>query len=170
MLARVPQALAEVGLEGMERARSRKLSGGQQQRLALAGALVSFLGWALDVPRLADWFDRGIATQANTALGLTFASLGLVLAALRHRTCAGVCGVLATAVGAATLLEWIFGIAPGFDQWLIFNREWGRGGIVYVGRMGIPASASLTGTGRRVNIPARCISITASQTGRAGPA
>ena len=39
MLARVPQALAEVGLEGMERTRSRKLSGGQQQRLALAGAL-----------------------------------------------------------------------------------------------------------------------------------
>ena len=36
---RVPQALTEVGLEGMERARSRKLSGGQQQRLALAGAL-----------------------------------------------------------------------------------------------------------------------------------
>ena len=39
MRDRVPQVLAEVGLEGMERARSRKLSGGQQQRLALAGAL-----------------------------------------------------------------------------------------------------------------------------------
>jgi energy-coupling factor transporter ATP-binding protein EcfA2 len=36
---RVPEVLAEVGLGGMERARSRKLSGGQQQRLALAGAL-----------------------------------------------------------------------------------------------------------------------------------
>lgn len=39
MRARVPQALAEVGLAGTERARSRRLSGGQQQRLALAGAL-----------------------------------------------------------------------------------------------------------------------------------
>jgi energy-coupling factor transport system ATP-binding protein len=39
MRERVPDALAEVALEGMERARSRKLSGGQQQRLALAGAL-----------------------------------------------------------------------------------------------------------------------------------
>ena len=39
MRDRVPEALAEVGLEGMGRARSRKLSGGQQQRLALAGAL-----------------------------------------------------------------------------------------------------------------------------------
>jgi len=36
---RVPEVLAEVGLAGLERARSRKLSGGQQQRLALAGAL-----------------------------------------------------------------------------------------------------------------------------------
>jgi energy-coupling factor transport system ATP-binding protein len=39
MRLRVPEALAEVGLGGMERSRSRKLSGGQQQRLALAGAL-----------------------------------------------------------------------------------------------------------------------------------
>ncbi|HSL76473.1 MAG TPA: ATP-binding cassette domain-containing protein [Candidatus Limnocylindrales bacterium] len=39
MRERVPQVLAEVGLEGTERARSRRLSGGQQQRLALAGAL-----------------------------------------------------------------------------------------------------------------------------------
>ncbi len=39
MHARVPVALAEVGLDGQERRRSRHLSGGQQQRLALAGAL-----------------------------------------------------------------------------------------------------------------------------------
>jgi energy-coupling factor transporter ATP-binding protein EcfA2 len=39
MRARVPDVLAEVGLEGLERQRSRRLSGGEQQRLALAGAL-----------------------------------------------------------------------------------------------------------------------------------
>jgi energy-coupling factor transport system ATP-binding protein len=39
METRVPEALASVGLGGMERRRSRRLSGGQQQRLALAGAL-----------------------------------------------------------------------------------------------------------------------------------
>lgn len=39
MHARVPVALSEVGLGGLERSRSRRLSGGQQQRLALAGAL-----------------------------------------------------------------------------------------------------------------------------------
>ena len=39
MRDRVPQALAEVGLGGLERRRSRRLSGGQQQRLALGGVL-----------------------------------------------------------------------------------------------------------------------------------
>jgi energy-coupling factor transport system ATP-binding protein len=37
MRRRVPEALADVGLEGMERRRPTSLSGGQQQRLALAG-------------------------------------------------------------------------------------------------------------------------------------
>ncbi len=39
MRERVPDALAQVGLAGLERRRSRRLSGGEQQRLALAGAL-----------------------------------------------------------------------------------------------------------------------------------
>jgi energy-coupling factor transporter ATP-binding protein EcfA2 len=39
MQARIPEVLAETGLQGLEWGRSRRLSGGQQQRLALAGAL-----------------------------------------------------------------------------------------------------------------------------------
>lgn len=39
MLARVPEAIVEAGLRGLERRRSNRLSGGQQQRLALAGVL-----------------------------------------------------------------------------------------------------------------------------------
>lgn len=39
MRARIPEALAEVGLTGLERRRTTSLSGGQQQRLALAGAM-----------------------------------------------------------------------------------------------------------------------------------
>src|SRR5439155_27341955 len=35
--ARVPEALADVGLGGFERRRPNRLSGGEQQRLALAG-------------------------------------------------------------------------------------------------------------------------------------
>ncbi len=41
MRARVPAALAEVGLEGLGRRRPNTLSGGQQQRLALAGVLAA---------------------------------------------------------------------------------------------------------------------------------
>jgi energy-coupling factor transport system ATP-binding protein len=39
MRERVPEVLGVVGLDGLERERSRRLSGGQQQRLALAGAM-----------------------------------------------------------------------------------------------------------------------------------
>jgi energy-coupling factor transporter ATP-binding protein EcfA2 len=39
MLGRVPEALAAMGLGGLERRRPVRLSGGQQQRLALAGVL-----------------------------------------------------------------------------------------------------------------------------------
>jgi len=39
MRRRVPEAIAEAGLTGLERRRANRLSGGQQQRLALAGVL-----------------------------------------------------------------------------------------------------------------------------------
>jgi energy-coupling factor transport system ATP-binding protein len=51
MLARVPEALQEVGLVGLERSRSIRLSGGQQQRLALGGVLAALPGiLVLDEP------------------------------------------------------------------------------------------------------------------------
>jgi energy-coupling factor transport system ATP-binding protein len=51
MLARVPAAIAETGLGGLERRRSNRLSGGQQQRLALAGVLAPWPGiLVLDEP------------------------------------------------------------------------------------------------------------------------
>jgi energy-coupling factor transporter ATP-binding protein EcfA2 len=41
MVQRVPEAIAEAGLAGLERRRANRLSGGQQQRLALAGVLAA---------------------------------------------------------------------------------------------------------------------------------
>ena len=51
MRARVPDALAAVGLAGFEHRRSRHLSGGEQQRLALAGVMAARPGvLVLDEP------------------------------------------------------------------------------------------------------------------------
>jgi PAS domain S-box-containing protein len=111
---------------------------------AFVGALASFCAWMLDVPRLADWLDRGISIQPNTALAVGLAGLGLVAAASRRRLTAVLLGLAVTSIGGATLTEWITGIAPGFDRWFTFDREWGREGTVFTGRMGIPASVSLT--------------------------
>jgi energy-coupling factor transporter ATP-binding protein EcfA2 len=76
MRARIPQALAEVGLAGMEQERSRRLSGGQQQRLALAGALAPRPGLlVLDEPT-ANLDGEGAAVLMRT------------LAAIRERRAA----------------------------------------------------------------------------------
>ena len=51
MRARIPEALSQAGLAGLERRRTTRLSGGQQQRLALAGALAPDCGvLVLDEP------------------------------------------------------------------------------------------------------------------------
>ena len=73
MRARVAEALAEVGLRGLNRHRSRRLSGGQQQRLALAGVLAAQPGvLVLDEPTAnldpagADAFLERIRTLGRT--------------------------------------------------------------------------------------------------------
>jgi energy-coupling factor transport system ATP-binding protein len=78
MRARVPEALAEVGLAGLERRRPTRLSGGEQQRLALAGALAPRPGVLvfdeptanLDPPGARAFFERLAAIRAARAATL----------------------------------------------------------------------------------------------------
>lgn len=71
MRRRVPEALAEAGLDGLGRRRSRRLSGGQQQRLALAGVLAALPGVLmldeptanLDPPGAAAFLERVAAIR-----------------------------------------------------------------------------------------------------------
>ncbi len=80
MLARVPEALREVRLEGFERRRTSRLSGGEQQRVALGGVLAALPGiLVLDEPTAnldprgtADFFARlaAIKSQGDTSIVL----------------------------------------------------------------------------------------------------
>jgi PAS domain S-box-containing protein len=112
--------------------------------VALLGGALSFLGWALDVPRLTDWFGHGISTQPNTAVCIALAGAGLILLATGWPRTGAMLGVVVAAVASATLFEWISGTSLGIDTWLTFDRSWGRGGLAYLGRMGIPGSVSLS--------------------------
>jgi energy-coupling factor transport system ATP-binding protein len=80
MIARVPEALREVGLEGFERRRTSRLSGGEQQRVALGGVLAALPGiLVLDEPTAnldpggtADFFARlaAIKSRGDTSIVL----------------------------------------------------------------------------------------------------
>jgi energy-coupling factor transporter ATP-binding protein EcfA2 len=80
MLARVPEVLREVGLEGFERRRTSRLSGGEQQRVALGGVLAALPGiLVLDEPTAnldpggtADFFARlaAIKSLSDTSIVL----------------------------------------------------------------------------------------------------
>ena len=106
---------------------------------ALIGGAVTILGWALDLPRLADWDGDGITMQPNAALSALLAGIALLLRPSPARKALGVCVML---IGATTLLEHITGVDLGIDRVLLFGRPWGRLATLVPGRMGVPGSAS----------------------------
>ena len=84
MLERVPVAIAEAGLVGLERRRSNRLSGGQQQRLALAGVLAARPGiLVLDEPTANLDPDGAAALFAN--LGRIRAEGSTTIVLVEHR-------------------------------------------------------------------------------------
>ena len=111
---------------------------------ALLGGAVSFSGWPLDIRRFTDWYNVGISIQPNAALCVIFAGLSLVLLSAHRRHLAGFCGAIVLLIGGLTLGQWLSGVSFGIDSWLLFDRDWGRGGVVFPGRMGPPGSLSWT--------------------------
>ena len=84
MRERVPVALAEVGLAGLERRRTTRLSGGQQQRLALAGALAPRPGiLVLDEPTAN--LDPPAARSFAARLAALRATRAVTIVLVEHR-------------------------------------------------------------------------------------
>jgi PAS domain S-box-containing protein len=134
---RHPPAASTGGLPPLQRWFSGSLGA-----YALAGALVTLLGWATDTPRLTDWFANGISMQPNAAAAAGAAGAALLLVALGRRRAGAWFGLAAALVGAATLVEHLSGRSLGIDT-LLFARTWGNGATTAPGRMGPPASVCL---------------------------
>jgi signal transduction histidine kinase/CheY-like chemotaxis protein len=106
------------------------------------GGLVSFAGWVLDAPSLADWDGDGIVIQPNATLAAILAATALFCLVLRRFAGAAILGSIVALIGAATAFENAAGVALGLDTLLLFDRAWGTEGTTAPGRMGLPASFS----------------------------
>jgi signal transduction histidine kinase/CheY-like chemotaxis protein len=119
---------------------------------ALVGGVTSFIGWPADLPRLTDWVGDGISIQPNATLASSFAGAALVSLGFGLPRAARVCGVLVMALGGSALFEQLSGIDLGIDSLLMFDRQWGRVGVLFPGRMGPPGATSWTIIGLAIAI------------------
>jgi PAS domain S-box-containing protein len=109
---------------------------------ALAGGLMTLLGWFLDQPRLTDWANSGISQMPNNALCMLISGAALMLRGFGQGRIAVALGACTCVLAAATLSEYVTGIDLGIDRLLIY-REWGQFGALVPGRMGVPGATSL---------------------------
>lgn len=121
---------------------------------AFFGGLISILGWAADIPRLADWNGNGISIQPNASVAALTAALAVLTVHAKFYRIAAFLGILVFLIGAATLFQIVTDIDLGINDVLMFGREWGRVGVTVPGRMGTPASTSWTLIGIAILITA----------------
>ena len=111
---------------------------------ALAGGLTSFVGYVANVPRLTDWLNSGISIQPNATIAVMSAGLAVLLLRAGRRRTAAVFGVLVALIGATVLFEYATRIDLGIDTLFLFDRPWGRLGVIAPGRMGPSGALSWT--------------------------
>src|SRR2546423_15712137 len=69
---------------------------------ALLGGIISFIGWAADIPRLTDWDNAGISIQPNATVAVTTAGAALLLS-FGFRRIAAALGALVAFIGGSVL-------------------------------------------------------------------
>jgi CHASE3 domain sensor protein len=99
----------------------------------LIGGLV-LTGWALDIGALKSILPGWVSMKPNTALAFVLTGIALLCAKHPGARLGRLCGGLAGLIGLLTLVEYVSGWNPGFDQWL-FREAAGTVGTSYPGRM-----------------------------------
>jgi PAS domain S-box-containing protein len=108
----------------------------------VAAGVLGFLGWMLDIPRLADWDGDEITMQPNTTVASIATGLALLLVTLGRRKLAAYFAVLVLLIAGMTLFEHATGADLVIDRLLLFGRTWGGKATTAPGRMGIPGAVS----------------------------
>lgn len=107
---------------------------------AFIAGIISFGGWAFDVPRLTDWLNDDISIQPNTAILIALAGAAVLLLHSGYGRFTIALGGFVAFFGGLNLLQYMTGADLGFNHQLLFGRDWGRGATVAPGRFGPPAS------------------------------
>ncbi len=115
--------------------------------IAFLGSASTLIGWTTGFPLLTDWDGDGIAMFANTALAVlcATAAISLLYAPPRRSSkwLSAALSVVAGLIGGLTFSEHLFGWNLGIDT-LLVEPLWGHRAASAPGRMGPPASATLT--------------------------
>ncbi len=109
---------------------------------AFLGGTISLLGWALDIPRLADWSNTGVSIQPNTCLAVMLIGAAIIFSSIGYRKLAAALGAVVLAIGVVSAVQLILHIDLGINTVLMFGRTWGTRGAVFPGQMGTPGTTS----------------------------
>src|ERR1700730_12932279 len=118
---------------------------------AVGVACVVLFGWAFHIELLKSVLPGLVAMKANTALGLAFSGISLWLllpgeSHTRRGHVARFLGFIVALIGAATLIEYLFGLDLRIDQ-LLFNEAAGAVATYSPGRMAPLTAPAFVGIG-----------------------
>ncbi|MFT3746468.1 MAG: PAS domain S-box protein [Pyrinomonadaceae bacterium] len=118
---------------------------------AALGGLMSTCGWIFDIDGFRDPLRTAIEIKANTAIVVMLAGISLILLSFSRRfdVIVRILGAVVFGVAFLTLLQHLTGLDFRIDTLLFHDSPGGRGDSV-PGRMGMPASTSLSCIGAAV--------------------